>query len=107
MTLDELIERLGEARDDLGGQAEVRVAYQPSWPLRGTIASVTVTGGDTEPHCDDHVCYVASCADCQDATQAAAEDTPGTDSDDTMAWIAVGSAPYAENPYAPRWAWND
>lgn len=23
-----------------------------------------------------------------------------------MLWIAVGSAPYAENPYGPAWAWT-
>lgn len=41
MTIDELIEELENARDDLGGHAEVRIAYQQNYPLRGTIARVT------------------------------------------------------------------
>lgn len=26
--------------------------------------------------------------------------------DGKMLWLAVGSAPYDENPYGPRWAWG-
>ena len=28
------------------------------------------------------------------------------DEDGTFVWLAVGSAPYDENPYGPRWAWT-
>jgi hypothetical protein len=85
MTIDQLIEELEAARDDLGGNAEVRIAYQENWPLRGAVAAVTLPS--EAPYDED-------------------EDAPGQDADDKMAWIAVGSAPYDENPYAPRWAWT-
>ena len=32
MTIDELIELAAEAREDLGGDAQVRIAYQPGYP---------------------------------------------------------------------------
>jgi hypothetical protein len=34
MTIDELIELATEAREDLGGDAQVRAAYQPGYPRR-------------------------------------------------------------------------
>lgn len=89
MTIDEMIAALEEAREDLGGEAQVRVAYQPNWPLRGTVARVTVPDG---PDPDDNY----------DEGSAA----PGQENDGRMVWIAVGSAPYDENPYGPRWAWE-
>ena len=42
MTLDQLIEELEDAREDLGGDAEVRIAYQPNWPIWATLRYVTV-----------------------------------------------------------------
>jgi hypothetical protein len=75
-TLDELISQLEEARDEAGGDVQVRVACQPGWPLRGTIETLTVTGDQDEP------------------------DDPRT------LWIALGSAPCDENPYAPHAAWG-
>lgn len=89
MTIDELISELEEARESLGGQAGVRVAYQPSYPLRGTIARVTV------PDCTD-----------ADHLYSESERAAKQDEDGTFAWIAVGSAPYDENPYGPSWAWT-
>ena len=86
MTIDDLIAELEEARDALGGEAEVRIAYQPSWPLRATVAHVTVPGED--PY--------------EEGEQAC-----GQDSDAKMVWLAAGdSLPWDENPYAPRWAWQ-
>jgi hypothetical protein len=86
MTIDDLISELEQARDELGGHAEVRVAYQQNYPLRGTIARMTVP--DVENPYDE-------------GTAA-----PGQDGDAHMAWLAVGSAPYDENPYGPEWAWT-
>ncbi len=86
-TIDDLIAELEEARETLGGDAEVRVAYQPNWPLRGTIARVTVAEFD-DPY-------------------AEGETAPGQEKDGKLLWIAVGSAPYDENPYGPRWAWGE
>jgi hypothetical protein len=90
MTIDEMIEELESARDDLGGDAPVRIAYQPSWPLRATVASVTVPPSDdpAELYPDD-------------------EEAAGQDNDGHVLWIAAGSAPYDENPYAPKWAWRE
>lgn len=85
-TIDDLISELEEAREQLGGHAQVRIAYQQSYPLRGTIARVTVP--DTEDPYDE-------------GTRAS-----GQDDDGHMCWIAVGSAPYSENPYGPAWAWT-
>jgi hypothetical protein len=40
MTLDELIDRLEEYRDELGGDAEVRLMTQQNWPFKNTLAGV-------------------------------------------------------------------
>ena len=37
MTIDELISRLEEYRDELGGEAEVRLMTQESWPFENEI----------------------------------------------------------------------
>jgi hypothetical protein len=87
MTIDMMIEQLEEAKEDLGGDAEVRVAYQQSYPLRGTVSRVTVPESD-DPYGDNELAV-------------------GQDGDAKMLWIAVGSAPYDENPYGPRWAWGE
>lgn len=86
MTIDDLIAELEDARENLGGDAEVRVAYQENYPLRGTVARVTVPE-DEDPYDEG-------------------ERAVGQDADGGMVWIAVGSAPYDENPYGPRWAWT-
>lgn len=40
MTIDELIERLEEYRDALGGDAEVHLMTQQNWPFENRIAGV-------------------------------------------------------------------
>ena len=40
MTIDELIERLEEYRDDLGGEAEVRLMTQANWPFENGIVGL-------------------------------------------------------------------
>ena len=65
MTIDELIERLSEQRDALGGDAEVRLVIQQSWPLESSVLGVT-TGeeinrsddGDDEDVDGDNVLYL-------------------------------------------------
>jgi hypothetical protein len=86
-TLDELIADLEDLRAELGGDAEVRIAYQPSYPRRGAIANVTAAGSD-DPYDED-------------------ERAAGQDGDARFAWIALGEPPYDESPYSPRWAWGD
>jgi len=43
MTIDELIERLEECRDELGGDAEVRLMTQSNWPFENAIAGMTTS----------------------------------------------------------------
>ena len=40
MTIDELIERLEEYRDEIGGDAEVRLMTQQNWPFENTICGL-------------------------------------------------------------------
>jgi hypothetical protein len=89
MTLDELISELETAREDMGGDAEVRVAHNENWPVRATVARVTTpTAPDADYlYSDDERAY-------------------GQDEDGNMVWLATDSAPYSESPYAPKWAWT-
>jgi hypothetical protein len=50
MTLDEMIERLIEIRDDfeVSGDTRIRGAFQPSYPLVGGIAAITTIVSDDE-----------------------------------------------------------
>jgi len=77
MTLDYLIEQLIEKRDQLGGQVEVRIAEQPSYPLQSSIAGVVSS---------DDIAYLE-------------EEKP-------IVWIAEGSQ-CRPNPYAPNDIWNE
>ena len=43
MTIDQMIELAVEAREDLGGDAQVRIAYQRGYPLRAAL-DVTTPG---------------------------------------------------------------
>lgn len=42
MTVAELIEHL----EDMPAEAEVAIAYQPSWPLKSRVAQVVASEGD-------------------------------------------------------------
>jgi len=52
MTVDELIERLTEYRDVLGGDTEVRSMQQPSWPFEYSIDGLVSTE-EMREGCDD------------------------------------------------------
>ena len=41
MTLNELIERLEEIRDEVSGNSEIFGAFQPNYPLTTRIAAIT------------------------------------------------------------------
>jgi hypothetical protein len=88
MTIDELIELAVEAREDLGGGAQVRVAYQRGYPLRAALQYVTVP-------------YSTDSAELYGPDETAA----GQQNDGTFLWLATGDLPGQENPYAPGWAW--
>jgi len=40
MTIDELIARLEDYRDEIGGEAEVRLMTQQNWPFENTICGL-------------------------------------------------------------------
>lgn len=88
MTIDELIELAKDAREDLGGDAQVRIAYQPGYPLRAALGYVTVPAS-TSPV----------------GLYGPDETAAGQEHDGTYLWLAAGDLPDSENPYAPRWAW--
>ena len=65
MTLNELIERLEEYRDELGEDAEVRLMTQQNWPFENTItglaSSAEINGADDDDDEDveaDAVVYI-------------------------------------------------
>lgn len=109
MTLSELIDQLTALQEAHEGQdPEVRIAYQPSWPLRATIANVRALAGDDAP--DEEELKLArelvaagdEEADGFAAAQAMLEDHP------PVTWLAAShSAPWDESPYAPRSAWDE
>ena len=94
MTIDDLIAKLEDLKDmaPRGGETEIRVAYQPTYPIAGTIQALSLA----EPFDED-----------DDGNMVDADLDMAPTSHDTKLWIGVGSMPYDENPYAPRWAWND
>lgn len=47
MTLDDLISLLEDAREEVGGEAEIACAFQPTYPLRATLRGI-VTPTDLE-----------------------------------------------------------
>jgi hypothetical protein len=87
MTIDQLIELAQDARQDLGGDAQVRIAYQRGYPQRAALQYVTVPPG-TGP-----------------ADLYGPGETAGQQHDGMFLWLAAGDLPDRENPYAPRWAW--
>jgi len=76
-TLDELIQLLEEKRDQVGGEAIVRIAEQPSYPLQSSIAGVVSS---------DDIAYIK-------------EEQP-------IVWIAEGSQ-CRPDPYAPKDIWDE
>jgi len=57
MTIDELIERLECYRDEIGGDAEVRLMTQQHWPFENTLyglaSGAEINGADEDDECDD------------------------------------------------------
>ena len=88
MTIDQLIELARDAREDLGGDAQVRIAYQRGYPLRAALQYVTVP-------------FSTAPAELYGPAETAA----GQENDGTFLWLAAGDLPDRENPYAPGWAW--
>ena len=83
MTLNELIERLQEAAEDGFGESEVRLAFQPKWPLQFEI------GGVATP---------------DDESRGGGEPDEEPDDASKVVYIVEGSHPHDDSPYAPGWA---
>lgn len=49
MTIDEMISQLEDFRDELGGETEVRLMMQPSWPFEYDISGMAFTSEFVEP----------------------------------------------------------
>lgn len=84
MTIDELIERLEEYRDALGGDVEVRLMTQQNWPFENEIAGL------------------ASGEEINDATE---DDDPNDDEDvdeDQVVFIVEGQ----QRCYGSKRAWE-
>jgi len=65
MTIDELIERLEDYREELGGDAEIRLMTQAHWPFENGIAGLASgqeindqKEDDDEDVENDHVVYL-------------------------------------------------
>lgn len=109
MTLSELIDQLTALQEAHEGQdPQVRIACQPSWSLRSTIANVRALVGDDAP--DEEELKLArelvaagdEEADGFAAAQAMLEDHP------PVIWLAAGHlAPWDESPYVPRSVWDE
>ena len=54
MTIDDLIERLEEYRDEIGGDAEVRLMTQSHWPFENTIYGLASGDEINDEECRDN-----------------------------------------------------
>jgi hypothetical protein len=79
VTIQDLIDALQEQADRLGGDVPIRVAVQPSWPLRGTVCGVVANDEITDPDVEP----------------------------ERIVWIATSErVDPDESPYAPRDVWG-
>lgn len=81
------VNELRDALEDLDGDLEVRIGWQPSWPLRMRVAGVVTP------------------QDLQDIREDEYDEEP--DEAESFVWL-VGSegVDYNEHPYAPRALWE-
>lgn len=111
MTVGDLIARLQEFDEE----AEVRFAYQPSWPLQDHIGDVRQTDDrPTCPNCERHVTPI----DVLPVGEAAAfrgyecpscgrlEEDEVEDADEANVVFLVSGGQVRETPYAPAGLFN-
>ncbi len=79
-TVNDLLERLQELEEEGYGDAKLRIAYQPNWPLASFVENVR-TVDDADRYDDEQ--------------------------DMQTVWIAASNTVWGENPYAPREAWEE
>lgn len=94
MTVADLMELL----EDMPEDAEIRIAHQPTWPLREILAAV-VDGKDLSPNNP----RTRPAKDAQ-ADEDEEEDGDGTEN---VVWlVADGHPPHPESPYASKRLWE-
>jgi hypothetical protein len=86
LTVNEMIERLQEVAENGSGDCELRLAFQPSWPLQFTV------GGVAEP------------GDPEDPEDPSSDDEPVDAA--SVVYITEGGHPSIDSPYAPAWAFD-
>ena len=71
MTIDEMIQRLEEYRDELGGDAEVRLMTQSNWPFENEIVGLASgeeindgDDGEDEDVDEDQVVFIVEGQQC-------------------------------------------
>jgi hypothetical protein len=81
MNIQDLIEALTELAED-NPDAEVRIAYQPNYPLAAYVQNVTVVDADDED---------------EDRSES-----------ESVIWIAASdTVSHRHSPYAPKSAWDN
>jgi hypothetical protein len=83
MTVNETIERLQEVAEDGFGECELRLAFQPKWPLQFTIGGIAVP---------------------DDASRGTGEPDEEQDDRASVVYVVEGGHPDNDSPYAPGWA---
>ena len=79
-TVNEMIERLQEVAENGSSDCELRLTFQPSWPLQFTIGGIAEP---EEPSSDEEPAYGAP-----------------------VVYITEGGHPSDDSPYAPAWAFD-
>ena len=83
MKVNEMIERLQEVAESGFGECEMRLAFQPNWPLQFTVAGIATP---------------------DDESRDLGEPDEEPDDAATVVYIVEGGHPYGDSPYAPAWA---
>jgi len=78
-----MIERLEEVAEDGFGECELRLAFQPNWPLQFTIGGIAVP---------------------DDESRGMGEPDEEPDDAASVVYIVEGGHPHEDSPYAPPWA---
>jgi hypothetical protein len=84
MTVNKMIECLQQAAESGYGDCEVRLAFQPHWPLQFTVAGITTP---------------------DDEADSREPDEDGDDELQQAVYIVEGRCPSA-SPYAPKWVFE-
>jgi len=110
MNIDEMIEKLEEAKKSLGGEAEVMLATQPAWPMRYSIQGVALLGKNVIcPDCEGYYMEKLAngdlrCCGPHCGSVIGADDIEKND-DNKVCWIVEGSQG-RDTPYAPQLCWD-